>query len=153
MTINCRMWRPVERGYTLIPRTGCYSATSVGPLARNHDSGCYTGCYKPLHRVLHSGLSQLSRIFGSGPNQLAERRFRSEGGSSQIQFFPPGPNHNAVWKNKKEMVIRGAFPINRKPRTGFGVGFPAQSRLVKPSQTQSNPVKPTLPPRPSTLVT
>jgi len=40
-------------GDTLTPRTGCYSATLPGPLMRNRDPGCYTGCYKVLHRVLH----------------------------------------------------------------------------------------------------
>src|SRR5438445_13366421 len=34
--------------------TGCYSATSPGPLIRNRDPGCYNRCYKLQHRVLHS---------------------------------------------------------------------------------------------------
>src|SRR4051794_38413846 len=34
--------------------TGCYSATLPGPLVQNGDPGCYKGCYKVQHRVLHA---------------------------------------------------------------------------------------------------
>jgi hypothetical protein len=43
----------------LTPCTGCYSATLTGPLVQNRDPGCYIGCYKVLHRVLHFSKSKV----------------------------------------------------------------------------------------------
>src|SRR4051812_26373468 len=49
---NIRSPNAKERG-CLPGGTGCYSATLSCPLVRNGDPGCYTGCYKVQHRVLH----------------------------------------------------------------------------------------------------
>jgi hypothetical protein len=58
-------------GDTFTPRTGCYSATLPSPLVRNGDPGCYIGCYKVLHRVLHSSKFESDA-------QIAESRMDSD---------------------------------------------------------------------------
>ena len=54
---------PLEMDRGCLPGgTGCYSATLPGPLIRNGDPGCYTGCYKVLRRVLHFAEFQRKRV-------------------------------------------------------------------------------------------
>jgi hypothetical protein len=75
-----------ERRVAFPGGTGCYSATSPSPLTRNRDPGCYIGCYKVLHRVLHFEVQGLkSNECAKGMTKKAMRkRMEMDAGDKQV---------------------------------------------------------------------